>query len=224
MVVLSTNPVHSVLWLILTFFGASGLFILLGAEFLALILMIVYVGAVAVLFMFVVMMLNINFKEINNNLIQFDQFNDDIFESYQWDFGDNSPYSNDFEPIHDFPGPGEYFVTLTVEDQYGCVNESTLIVYIYPSLYIYSPSVFTPNNDDHNNVFRVSVVGSEEFELIIYDRWGKEVFRTRDEYEGWDGNYKNGKPAEQAVYTYKVIVHNGNTGQKIQSGKVTLAR
>ena len=64
LVVLSRNPVHSVLWLILTFFGASGLFILLGAEFLALILMIVYVGAVAVLFMFVVMMLNINFKEI----------------------------------------------------------------------------------------------------------------------------------------------------------------
>ena len=167
---------------------------------------------------------NFYYQEINNNLIQFDQFNDDIFETYQWDFGDNSPFSNDFEPTHDFPGPGEYFVTLSVEDQYGCVNESTLIVYIYPSLYIYSPSVFTPNNDDHNNVFRVSVVGSEEFELIIYDRWGKEVFRTRDEYEGWDGNYKNGKPAEQAVYTYKVIVHNGNTGQKIQSGKVTLAR
>jgi len=167
---------------------------------------------------------NFYFQEIDNNLIQFDQFNDDIFESYQWDFGDNSPYSNDFEPTHDFPGPGEYFVTLSVEDQYGCINESTLIVYIYPSLYIYSPSVFTPNNDDHNNVFRVSVVGSEEFELIIYDRWGKEVFRTRDEYEGWDGNYKNGKPAEQAVYTYKVIVYNGNTSQKIKSGKVTLAR
>ena len=70
-VVLSRNPVHSVLWLILTFFGASGLFILLGAEFLALILMIVYVGAVAVLFMFVVMMLNINFKEIKSKLTKY---------------------------------------------------------------------------------------------------------------------------------------------------------
>jgi len=168
---------------------------------------------------------NFYYQEIDNNLIQFDQMGDDIFESYQWDFGDNSPYSNDFEPSHNFPGPGEYFVTLSVEDQYGCINESTVIVYIYPSLYIYAPNVFTPNeNDNHNDVFRVSVVGSEEFELIIYDRWGKEVFRTRDEYEGWDGNYKNGNPAEQAVYTYKVIVHNGNTGQKIKSGKVTLAR
>lgn len=71
MVVLSVNPVHSVLWLILTFFGASGLFIILGAEFLALILMIVYVGAVAVLFMFVVMMLNINFKEIKSRLTKY---------------------------------------------------------------------------------------------------------------------------------------------------------
>lgn len=55
------NPVHSVLWLIFAFFNAAGLFILLGAEFLAMVLVIVYVGAVAVLFLFVVMMLNINF-------------------------------------------------------------------------------------------------------------------------------------------------------------------
>ena len=70
-VVISRNPVHSVLWLILTFFGSSGLFILLGAEFLALILMIVYVGAVAVLFMFVVMMLNINFSTIRSNYTKY---------------------------------------------------------------------------------------------------------------------------------------------------------
>ena len=71
LVVMSRNPVHSVLWLILTFFGSSGLFILLGAEFLALILMIVYVGAVAVLFMFVVMMLNINFSELRSGFTRY---------------------------------------------------------------------------------------------------------------------------------------------------------
>ncbi|HEY0911513.1 MAG TPA: NADH-quinone oxidoreductase subunit J, partial [Bradyrhizobium sp.] len=62
MVIVSRNPVHSVLYLILAFVNASGLFILLGAEFLAMILIVVYVGAVAVLFLFVVMMLDINFK------------------------------------------------------------------------------------------------------------------------------------------------------------------
>lgn len=59
-VIFQRNPVHSVLWLILTFFNAAGLFVLLGAEFVAMILVVVYVGAVAVLFLFVVMMLDIN--------------------------------------------------------------------------------------------------------------------------------------------------------------------
>lgn len=64
MVISSRNPVHSVLFLILSFFNAAGLFILLGAEFVGFILVIVYVGAVAVLFLFVVMMLDINFKDL----------------------------------------------------------------------------------------------------------------------------------------------------------------
>ena len=68
MVVFSKNPVHSVLFLILAFFNAAGLFILLGAEFVAMILVIVYVGAVAVLFLFVVMMLDINFTELRQGI------------------------------------------------------------------------------------------------------------------------------------------------------------
>ncbi|MGV2333213.1 MAG UNVERIFIED_CONTAM: NADH-quinone oxidoreductase subunit J [Planctomycetaceae bacterium] len=67
-VVLSRNPVHSVLWLIFAFCNASGIFILLGAEFLAMTLVIVYVGAVAVLFLFVVMMLDIKIAEIKEGL------------------------------------------------------------------------------------------------------------------------------------------------------------
>ena len=63
MVMAARNPVHSVLFLILAFFNAAGLFVLLGAEFLAMILVVVYVGAVAVLFLFVVMMLDIDFAE-----------------------------------------------------------------------------------------------------------------------------------------------------------------
>ncbi len=64
LVVVNRNPVFSVLFLILTFFNAAGLFVLLGAEFLAMMLVVVYVGAVAVLFLFVVMMLDINFVEL----------------------------------------------------------------------------------------------------------------------------------------------------------------
>ena len=71
MVIASRNPVHSVLFLILAFFNAAGLFVLMGAEFLAMILIIVYVGAVAVLFIFVVMMLNINFAELRAGFLQY---------------------------------------------------------------------------------------------------------------------------------------------------------
>ncbi len=71
MVVVSKNPVHSVLWLILAFLSASGLFVLLGAEFVAMLLIIVYVGAVAVLFLFVVMMLDIDFAELKGELTRF---------------------------------------------------------------------------------------------------------------------------------------------------------
>ncbi|PCD77620.1 NADH-quinone oxidoreductase subunit J [Pseudothioclava arenosa] len=71
MVVVSKNPVHSVLWLILAFLSASGLFVLMGAEFVAMLLIIVYVGAVAVLFLFVVMMLDIDFTELKGQLAQY---------------------------------------------------------------------------------------------------------------------------------------------------------
>lgn len=71
MVIASRNPVHSVLFLILAFFNSAGLFVLLGAEFLAMILVIVYVGAVAVLFLFVVMMLNINFVELRQGFLRY---------------------------------------------------------------------------------------------------------------------------------------------------------
>src|ERR1700709_172182 len=71
MVISSKNPVHSVLFLILTFVNAAALFMLLGAEFLAMILIVVYVGAVAVLFLFVVMMLDVDFRELKQGALQY---------------------------------------------------------------------------------------------------------------------------------------------------------
>ncbi|KQW22903.1 NADH:ubiquinone oxidoreductase subunit J [Afipia sp. Root123D2] len=74
MVVTSRNPVHSVLFLILAFVNAAGLFVLLGAEFLAMILVVVYVGAVAVLFLFVIMMLDVDFAELRQGFLEYMPF------------------------------------------------------------------------------------------------------------------------------------------------------
>lgn len=71
LVVSARNPVHSVLFLITAFFSAAGLFVLLGAEFLAMLLVVVYVGAVAVLFLFVVMMLDVDFAELRQGFVQY---------------------------------------------------------------------------------------------------------------------------------------------------------
>lgn len=71
LVTISRNPVHSVLWLILTFLSAAGLFVLMGAEFVAMLLMIVYVGAVAVLFLFVVMMLDVDFAALKSEMVKY---------------------------------------------------------------------------------------------------------------------------------------------------------
>ena len=71
MVIVSKNPVHSVLYLILAFVNASGLFVLMGAEFLAMILVVVYVGAVAVMFLFVIMMLDVDFTELREGFLQY---------------------------------------------------------------------------------------------------------------------------------------------------------
>ena len=71
LVVLARNPVHSVLWLILAFFSSAGLFVLMGAEFVAMLMIIVYVGAVAVLFLFVVMMLDVDFTELKGGMAEY---------------------------------------------------------------------------------------------------------------------------------------------------------
>ncbi|WP_374390444.1 NADH-quinone oxidoreductase subunit J [Sandaracinobacter sp.] len=100
MVILAKNPVHSVLWLILAFFNAAGLFLVIGAEFVAMILVIVYVGAVAVLFLFVVMMLDIDFTEMRAGFARYLPFGmllalilavELVLVAGAWAFGDMVP-------------------------------------------------------------------------------------------------------------------------------------
>ena len=111
-VIFAKNPVHSVLWLILTFFSVAGFFILVGAEFLALLLMIVYVGALAVLFLFVVMMLNISFAGLRSGVAQYLPFGiligmviltELILAFVPWDFKEQA-FNNRSAPIDNGDG------------------------------------------------------------------------------------------------------------------------
>jgi len=108
MVIAARNPVHSVLFLILAFVNAAGLFVLMGAEFLAMILIVVYVGAVAVLFLFVVMMLDVDFAELRRGLFQYLPFGiviggiflaELLFVVGAWTLGIDLPLASPIPPL-----------------------------------------------------------------------------------------------------------------------------
>jgi NADH-quinone oxidoreductase subunit J len=104
MVVSSKNPVHSVFFLILAFFNVAGLFVLLGAEYIAMTLIIVYVGAVAVLFLFVVMMLNVNFSEMRDGFLKYLPLGGavafTIFAEFVFIFYNSLGSKNALAPVH----------------------------------------------------------------------------------------------------------------------------
>tara|TARA_B100000945_G_scaffold296099_1_gene274125 strand:+ start:805 stop:3675 length:2871 start_codon:yes stop_codon:yes gene_type:complete len=157
--------------------------------------------------------------------IQFDQLLDEgVFVEFEWVFGDDSSPSYEYEPSYIYEGEGDYYVTLTAWDDAGCSNSYNGVVNIYPTLLFYSPTVFSPNGDGVNDAFKVSVVGYSDFELIVFDRWGKQVFSTTDPLEGWDGKYKNGQPAPQDVYMYKAYLGNTESDEKIEKGRVSIIK
>lgn len=94
---------------------------------------------------------------------------------------------------------------------------------IYPNLSVYIPNAFTPNGDGLNDTFGVKGVDIGKFELIIYNRWGEEIFSTNNPNVQWDGRY-NGKDSEQGVYAYKFTASGLGKGETEKSGTVTLVR
>jgi len=143
--------------------------------------------------------------------------------AYDWDLG-NGETSIMQDTEAEYVVDSIYSIRLIVEDDLGCVDTLVKQVKISPPLYFYLPNTFTPNNDLRNDVFLGKGIGIDKFELIIYDRWGIEVFSTKDSNDGWDGSSKSGKIAPIGVYVYKLIIA-GVSGEEIEKmGKITLIR
>jgi gliding motility-associated-like protein len=124
---------------------------------------------------------------------------------YTWDFGDGNG-STDFDPMHTYSDTGWYNVVLTVRDQFtGCFDIDSTWVRIDPYYAVFFPRAFTPNGDGNNDEFLFKGAAVENFDLIIFDRWGQEVYRTRSELMPWDGTI-NGSPASEGVYVYRLQV------------------
>ncbi|MEO1805148.1 MAG: gliding motility-associated C-terminal domain-containing protein [Bacteroidota bacterium] len=142
---------------------------------------------------------------------------------YLWDFGDGES-STDESPIHTYNSPGEYQVQLRVDNAIGCPDSISFSLIKVKDFNLLAPNVFTPNNDNRNDQFAIRMNSIEQFEIRIFDRWGREVFYSVDPGFFWDGNRQNGTPAPEGVYVYQIDARTFN-GQKVeQKGTVTLVR
>jgi gliding motility-associated-like protein len=150
-------------------------------------------------------------------------------QTWDWNFGDLSVSSasniaNVASTRHIYNTDGNYLVTLSVKNSFGCVDSVKKIVKVENEFVLYIPNAFTPiKNDGNNDVFNVKGMGliPETFEMTIYDRWGTPVFKTHDIDKGWDGKI-NGNMGTQDVYVYKIRVKDYNSRVKEFVGHVTL--
>jgi len=109
----------------------------------------------------------------------------------------------------------------TVKNEFGCMSKDSIVIKVVPTLYI--PNCFTPNDDNLNDIFKPEYAGYTDIELLIFDRWGEQIFKTVELHGGWNGKRKDA-PCQIGVYTYKLTAtdYNKQTIEKI--GHVTLLR
>ena len=173
------------------------------------------------------------YATILNPVINFLNNSSDDVVLNMWDFGDGDS-SLLINPVHVYENvPSEYLVTLFVETPYGCKDTTTQIITINDVSVFYAPTAFTPDNDGFNEVFYITGHGitSNNFKLIIYDRWGEKIWETI-KYDpenpakyGWDGTVKNGsKKAEPGVYVWYCEYMDIFGNYRVETGNVTLIR
>jgi len=142
--------------------------------------------------------------------------------SYLWDFG-NGDTSTMFEPGYEYTVPGKYCVRLTAENTYGCISSATRCLEVKLPETIYIPNSFTPNGDSRNDVFEIKLQNITDLKVVIYDRWGQQIYYSNDPNFQWDGSY-HGRRAQNDVYVY-VIEAVGIHGKQLRfKGAVTMLR
>tara|TARA_B100000315_G_C14549705_1_gene575115 strand:- start:352 stop:1314 length:963 start_codon:yes stop_codon:yes gene_type:complete len=128
---------------------------------------------------------------------------DSTILNYEWDFGDGST-SNDANPSHTYTEPGEYEIKLYIETVNGCWDTTYAKVALTEEVRLFIPNAFTPNNDGVNDVFEIKGTPIADFNLYIYDRWGKVIWSTHNFEIHWDGTDKAGNVLETGTYIYLI--------------------
>ena len=144
--------------------------------------------------------------------------------SFLWLLGDGTSSTlNNFYHTYSDQDTGRYLINVIATNAFGCFDSANLVVIVRPDETFYVPNTFTPNNDGLNDVFKVYGMGVLTFEMYIYDRWGKTVYKSLYMNEGWDGKVDN-ELAPDGIYAY-TIIYKDNIGIKhSKSGAITIIR
>ena len=162
---------------------------------------------------------------ILNPTIEFTNYSSGNYNNF-WSFGDGDS-SMYVDPIHDYELITEYYVTLIVESEKGCLDTSKHLIRVKDEFTLYIPTAFTPDNDGINDSFKAVGHGidTDNYSLRVYDRWGELIWTTTDLYDTWNGFAKNGSELVQnGTYRWLVICKDFNGVEHTKSGNVTVIR
>lgn len=167
--------------------------------------------------------MNQNVAEILAPTISF--YNNSVGDSIRkWTFGDgdSSDVSN---PVHTYKDTGRYEVCLTTINGYGCPDIVCSTVIIKPTWSFYIPSAFSPNGDMKNDVFRGYGENISSYEMYIFDRWGNEIFKSKNIEEAWNGKANGGSEiVQQDVYVYVVYLRDIFEKRHKYVGNITVVK
>ncbi len=143
-----------------------------------------------------------------------------------WNFGDSTVigYDPTTSPTHLYDGNADkYKITLSISNIGGCTDTYTEEICVLDTVAIFMPTAFTPNDDDVNEVFKITSVNIAKSKMQIYNRWGEKVFESTDHKIGWDGKYK-GKLCPNDYYVYYVSYKGKKTPMRYIKGYVYIIR
>ena len=131
-------------------------------------------------------------------------------------------------PVYSYPDSGSYTVQLIVTNSLGCADTAYNTLEVVPEYVLYAPNAFTPfNHDGLNDTFMPQGVGidPDNFEMLIFDRWGNQIYKTTDVAKGWDGRANGGsKIAQIDVYVWKIKTQDSKGNEHHYVGTVTIVK
>jgi gliding motility-associated-like protein len=146
-----------------------------------------------------------------------------VLTACSYDFGDGNSQSI-FNIVHVYEKPGKYVIKQTVTNQFDCSATAEREIKILPEFRFWAPNAFTPDENNHNEVFTPVTIGASSYKLYIFDRWGHLIFESDEANVGWDGKIK-GKTCPQDIYVWKcTFVNDVSEKKEVHMGHVTLLK